>query len=302
MSDNAARPLFSVIIACYNYGHLLPRAIESVLAQIYTDYEVIVVDDGSTDNTAEAVQPYLERVYYHRQKNAGHCATNNQGASLAQGAYCYFLDADDELLPTALAAFAQAIAAAPEVPVWFGGYISVAADGSERAHRGGDLPAAAAERLQAYIMKQAVGLKHGSTVLQRRIFSEMQYPANLRNNTDIVFFGQVIARFPARGIHSVVVKSHEHAQRVRKQRNLTASTGLSVVDIFFDPQVIPAELMLLKPLYRQQKTLSLARALYRNAQYRDAADYYLAAIKVEPMQLLNFNTVKRFLLSLLKSL
>ena len=94
---------FSIIIASYNYAHLLPRAIDSALVQTCTDYEVIVVDDGSTDNTPEVVQPYLDKIQYHRQENKGHCATNNKGVSLASGKYCYFLDADDVWLPNKLA-------------------------------------------------------------------------------------------------------------------------------------------------------------------------------------------------------
>ncbi len=96
-------PLVSVIIPAYNYGRFLADAIESVLAQTFKDYELIVVDDGSTDNTQEVVKPYQGRMHYQRNQNRGLSATRNFGVSLAKGKYLAFLDADDEWLPNKLA-------------------------------------------------------------------------------------------------------------------------------------------------------------------------------------------------------
>lgn len=92
----------SVVIPAYNAAEYLPDAIESVLAQTYSNYEIIVVDDGSTDHTLEALQPYLSQVRYVRQPNLGVCAARNRGIHLARGEFISFLDADDLLLPTIL--------------------------------------------------------------------------------------------------------------------------------------------------------------------------------------------------------
>jgi glycosyltransferase involved in cell wall biosynthesis len=94
----------SVIIPAYNAGQCIGRAIESVLGQGYSDYEVIVVDDGSTDNTAEIVRQYGDRVRYIHQKNAGVAAARNAGIAAAKGHWMAFLDADDEWLPAKLKA------------------------------------------------------------------------------------------------------------------------------------------------------------------------------------------------------
>ena len=59
-----SRPRFSVIIATYNYAHFLPRVLASIFAQTYTRYEVLVIDDGSTDNTSAVLKPYLNRIQY----------------------------------------------------------------------------------------------------------------------------------------------------------------------------------------------------------------------------------------------
>jgi glycosyltransferase involved in cell wall biosynthesis len=93
-------PIFSIIIPTHNRRHLVPRAITSVLQQSLADIELIVVDDGSTDDTREVVEGIDDaRLIYVSQRNAGAAAARNHGARLATGSYLTFLDSDDEALP-----------------------------------------------------------------------------------------------------------------------------------------------------------------------------------------------------------
>ena len=93
--------LVSVVIPCYDHAQFLAQAIESVLAQSYSNFEIIVVDDGSTDNTAEVAKGYSP-VRYVYQKNAGRSKARNTGLRQSCGEFLVFLDADDRLLPHAL--------------------------------------------------------------------------------------------------------------------------------------------------------------------------------------------------------
>ena len=104
-------PQISVIIPTYNRADLLPLTIESVMAQTMPDWELIIVDDGSTDETATVLAPFLqdERIRYIRQENAGRSAARNHGARLARGDYFYFLDSDDELRLNSLTAHLAAL-------------------------------------------------------------------------------------------------------------------------------------------------------------------------------------------------
>lgn len=98
------KPLVTVILTTYNRAHLLPRAINSVLNQTYQNFELIIVNGGSTDNTGEVIKSFTdERIQYYKQKeNKGMLADRNRGFDLAKGDYITILDDDDELLPEAL--------------------------------------------------------------------------------------------------------------------------------------------------------------------------------------------------------
>lgn len=96
-------PLVSVIIPTYNRAKYVTLAIDSVLAQTYTDYEIIVVDDGSTDNTREVLSPYMHRIKYIYQDNAGAYSARNLGIREAKGEWIALLDSDDRWLSEKLA-------------------------------------------------------------------------------------------------------------------------------------------------------------------------------------------------------
>ena len=98
-------PLISVILPTFDRADLLPRSIASVLAQTFTDWELIVIDDGSTDNTAEVVatwQKQSAQIRYVRQANQGVGAARNRGVAEARGEYIACLDSDDEYRPAHL--------------------------------------------------------------------------------------------------------------------------------------------------------------------------------------------------------
>lgn len=121
-----AAPRVSLIIPAYNSAATLTRAINSVARQTFSDWELIVVDDGSTDDTprvledcARTVGPRMTRV---RTENQGAGAARNLGIELARGCYIAFLDADDELLPRRFARQAALLDALPDVGLVFSDY------------------------------------------------------------------------------------------------------------------------------------------------------------------------------------
>jgi len=95
-------PLVSVVIPTYNRAYCLGYAIDSVLNQTYKNYEIIVVDDGSTDETKNIVEQYGDKVTYLSQQNAGVSAARNKGIKYSNGEWVAFLDSDDEWMPEKL--------------------------------------------------------------------------------------------------------------------------------------------------------------------------------------------------------
>jgi glycosyltransferase involved in cell wall biosynthesis len=92
--------LISIIIPCYNYGHFLPATIQSVIDQTYKNWECIIINDGSTDNTQRVAEAYMKqesRIKVIHQQNKGRCYSRNRGIKESNGDYIQFLDADDLL-------------------------------------------------------------------------------------------------------------------------------------------------------------------------------------------------------------
>jgi glycosyltransferase involved in cell wall biosynthesis len=107
-------PLISVVIPTYNRGWTLGEAVDSVLSQEYPAYELIVVDDGSTDNTPDVLDTYGDRITVIRQKSRGVSAARNRGVQGAAGSLIAFLDSDDLWLPGKLATQAAFFQARPD--------------------------------------------------------------------------------------------------------------------------------------------------------------------------------------------
>jgi glycosyltransferase involved in cell wall biosynthesis len=134
-------PLISVIIPAYNGSRYLAQAIDSVLMQTYRSYELIVIDDGSTDNTELVLQPYLQKgdqqeraeIRYMYQTNQGVGAARNHGIRLAQAEWIAFLDQDDVWFPDKLALQVACLQSQPQLGIVHSGWQIIDAAGRLRS-------------------------------------------------------------------------------------------------------------------------------------------------------------------------
>lgn len=122
-------PKVSVIIPTYNCAEYIAEAIDSVLAQTYKNYEIIVIDDGSTDNTKQILKDYKDKIKYIYQKNHGVSIARNNGIINSTGKYVAFLDSDNKWLPNLLAESLSIFEKYPEVGLVHSRKIRISEDG-----------------------------------------------------------------------------------------------------------------------------------------------------------------------------
>ena len=292
----AIAPRFSIIIPTYNYGRYVNRAVESALGQPGDDVETLVVDDGSTDETPQVLLPYRGCVSYHRHDNCGAAATRNRGASLANGDWLLFLDADDRLLPDALAHFRTAVAGNPAARMIFGHHVSVAADGSRHESPVQPVLGEPIANFRDFINRR-FGIAHGTVIFHRDVFRRLKYPRGITNGEDIVLFAQTLALFPCATFPRATAEIHAHDGRMRNNVDAFLNTGLQTVDALFRADVLPAEAMRFRRLFECRRYLSLARALHKAGRHREARSCYLKALRADWARAMTWTNAGRFLKS-----
>lgn len=122
-------PKVSVVIPTYNHVRYLPYAIESAIHQNYTNLEVIVIDDGSTDGTSEAIRPYLSKINYVYKENGGTPSALNLGLSVATGKYICWLSSDDAMMPGKVAKQVELMESDPSLGFSYTSFVVIDANG-----------------------------------------------------------------------------------------------------------------------------------------------------------------------------
>ena len=125
-------PIVSIVMPCYNASRFIREAIDSVRSQSYQNWELLIVDDGSTDSSCKIAQEYVEldsRIYLIEQPNSGACSARNNGIKHARGEYVKFLDADDILCPDCLEEQVRQISTLKPNQIPFGNYGHIDANG-----------------------------------------------------------------------------------------------------------------------------------------------------------------------------
>ena len=194
---------FSIIIPLYNKAPYIRKALESVLAQTYADYELIIIDDGSTDGSAEIAEAILQAPAscliassphrLIRQANSGVSAARNNGVAQASGDYIAFLDADDWWEPTYLERMAQLIADYPEAGLYACNYYY---------HKDGkniikvDIPTGYFNYPKEYFNNFAMPVWTGATMMHRRVYDDMEgFPLGIKLGEDFLLWAKVAMNY-----------------------------------------------------------------------------------------------------------
>lgn len=194
---------FSVIIPLYNKAPYVAKAIESVLAQPFKDYELIIMDDGSMDNSFEiALKAIVGQANCHiyRQENAGVSMARNHGVALSQGQYLCFLDADDWWAPNFLEEMSKLVEEFPDAGIYGTGYTivnetkrktRVSPIGVEQGFEKGYI-----NYCQVYARTLAMPLWTGAVCIPRPIFDEMKgFPKSIKLGEDFLLWIRIALKY-----------------------------------------------------------------------------------------------------------
>jgi len=200
MSDEVA-PAVSIVIPLYNKTRDIRRALDSVLAQTFEDFEVIVVNDGSTDGSEKVVERYADRrVRLVNQANAGVSAARNRGIAEARADLIAFLDADDEWLPGHLAALNRLATKYPECGAYCTNHKTVGIDGRLRASSYTFPPDLSMDGvLRDYFKEVLTGYPINSTkvAIPRRVFAECGlFPEGEQDGEDLDMWCRIALKHP----------------------------------------------------------------------------------------------------------
>jgi len=218
MANRNPKPSVSVIIPTYNRGWTLRAAVDSVLAQTYRDFELIVVDDGSTDDTVEILPSYGPDIQVLRQANAGVSAARNTGVRSAKGAFIAFLDSDDRWFPDKLGVQVDFFASHPE---------AVICQTEETWIRKGKRvnPKKVHQKPSGHIFKASLALclvSPSAVMLRKALFDEIGgFDETLPACEDYDLWLRVSARYPVHLVQTpLIIKNGGHADQLSRMPGL----------------------------------------------------------------------------------
>ena len=223
--QNTKTPVVSVIIPCYNHAQYLAEAIESVLQQAYPATEIIVVDDGSKDNTREATAQFPEAVYIY-QENAGLSAARNTGIRHSKGEYLIFLDADDWLLPKAIATNLSVLQQHPEAAFVSGAHDKVFVDTNTVKE---DRCEISQNHYNHLMQGNYIGM-HATVMYRRWVFNEFQYDISLRSCEDYDLYLKIARKYPVVHHTEKIAAYRLHSSNMSGNIPFMLKTVLSVLD------------------------------------------------------------------------
>ena len=198
------KPRFSVVVPLYNKAPYVRKALESIMSQTYSDFELIIVDDGSTDNSLEVVNEYIrdvlcmmsgvcKNVRVIQQKNAGVSAARNNGVKASKGEYVCFLDADDWWEPTFLEEMDRLIKEYPDAGLFATNYVYYKPG---KTHVALNFERGCLNYPDAYLHSDAMPVWTGATCMPRKVFDEIGgFPEGIKLGEDFLLWAKTTLHY-----------------------------------------------------------------------------------------------------------
>lgn len=277
---NNANGLVSVIIPAYNQGHYLGEAIQSCLDQTYPNIEIIVVDDGSTDNTGEIAQSYKDpKIKYIQKQNGGLSSARNAGIQAASGEYLTFLDSDDTFLPEKISLLLDRLMTNLHLGFVAGHALLI-------DQRGKTIPKKFETHLPSPIQNLILGnpFHVGSVMVRKECQEKIGYfDETLRSYEDWDFWLRLaIAGCPMDVIPVPVSRYRFHTGQMTRNGEQMTKANLAVLDKTFTNPNLSREWQILKPKAYSHAHLRAAAHGYLSSDFRFAQDHLRMALSLDP--------------------
>jgi glycosyltransferase involved in cell wall biosynthesis len=224
-AESISEELISVVIPSYNHAKYLSRAIESVLTQSYRNFEIVVVDDGSSDNTRQVAESFSQ-VKYVYQHNQGLSAARNTGIDNSAGKYLLFLDADDWLTVDTLTKNYKLIKEHPDAAFVSGGHIKISDNGDIIE----EVKDVVTENHYLNLLQGNYIGMHATVLYARWIFDEFRYDTSLRACEDYDLYMKIARKYPVLHHPDVVAYYRIHGNNMSGNTDLMLNSVLSVLD------------------------------------------------------------------------
>jgi glycosyltransferase involved in cell wall biosynthesis len=272
----------SIIIATYNCDRYIEDAVKSVLHQTYQNWELIVVNDGSTDDTVKVLEPYLERIRYIYQENQGVSAARNRGLKEAKGDFIAFLDADDFfVLPSKLAEQVRCFEEQPSVGIVQSGWQIVDNEGKKLLELGlwDKIPNL---DLETWLIENPV---LPSAMMFRRDWLERAggFDPEFSHGEDTELVLRLIRMgCQATWFKKITVAYRQHNSNSSHRTFEQAKSLIRVLDKFFSRGDIPEQIRQIENKVYYHKLVWLAWCFYENGDFKEMVEYLEKALLKSP--------------------
>lgn len=289
-SDLDKVPAVSVVIATYNRARFLPETIDSVRQQRFRDFELIVVDDGSTDETRQVLQSYGDQIRFFYQENRGPSAARNLGIRYARGTWIAIQDSDDLCTQDHLEILFDFVKKNPHHGMVFanGAYL-----GGRQHNRETIIPRAKSRRLAhdgltlVDLFDKSIVRLQGALILKECFQAIGGLDENLRICHDLDFFFRLLMRYPVAYLDHVVFLYRKHEGNITRDEELRLSENIRVIEKLLREYPQAEEVLGRKRIARRTayRYYRLAKGRWKAGDSRGAREALQQALSLCPFSL-----------------
>ncbi len=261
--------------------------------------EIIIVDDGSTDNTPEVCAQLEAKsgtaVRVHRQTNQGVSAARNKGIELSSGDFIIFVNADDELLPCAIAHYSELATRQPVVH-----WMIAASESVRNGKTTLRTPALGEDRMRnfrRYISKSLHLGNISNMCFHRGLFDDLQFPVDRRFGEDVVLFALLLACVSPLTTSRITAREHRREGSLRTRSSLQEQIDNDLTDTLFGSRHLDDSYQSLRRFYTANFARSIAKRAYREHEYGAVCAWYTQMVRAQPGRLLDLKLLFRYFVS-----